>query len=249
MKFRQPLSTLKERQQGMNPCFSSTQAATLVLLCKRPALHQGKQRIAATLGAETALAVAELLLACALEDASLWDGPLVIAPSHSEDTGWAKSLLDREYDVIHQSEGNLGERLNRLDRDIRQQGMNNILYIGSDAPVMTIEHLYDATSKLSSSDIVLNTASDGGVIQMGCRRPWPEMSHLPWSTSKLEESLADLCIQSGLTVGYSLPGYDIDNQEDLTRMLKDLQQDKRPARQAMVEYVTSLINTGVPAHA
>ncbi|MGI9277628.1 MAG: TIGR04282 family arsenosugar biosynthesis glycosyltransferase [Endozoicomonas sp.] len=233
----------------MNQSLPILQDTALVLVCKRPALYQGKQRLAATLGAETALTVAELLLSCALEDAVSWPGSLVISPAHREDAIWANTLLDQDYYVIPQSEGNLGERLNRLDRDIRHLGIKNTLYIGSDAPLITINHLSDAARKLNTYDIVLNQASDGGVILMGCGKPWPELSHLPWSTSQLEQSLADLCRQSGLSVGYGTPGYDIDNQKDLTQLLKDLQQDRRPARQALVQLVTPLLNTGVPAHA
>jgi glycosyltransferase A (GT-A) superfamily protein (DUF2064 family) len=44
---------------------------TLVLLCKRPAPGHGKQRLAASLGAERACAVAWALLDCALEEGTV----------------------------------------------------------------------------------------------------------------------------------------------------------------------------------
>ena len=52
---------------------------TLVLVCKRPALGIGKQRLAAKVGQELALQIAEALLACALEDVLAWPGSVVIA--------------------------------------------------------------------------------------------------------------------------------------------------------------------------
>ncbi len=220
---------------------TSPQNTTLVLVCKRPLLHQGKQRIAAQVGAEQALAVARLLLACSLEDLTDWPGTIVIAPSHEDDAEWAMKLLpDNNVLVLPQCSGNLGERLNQLDSELRRWGYKHLIFMGSDSPTLKLTHLSEAALRLQTCDTVFNKASDGGVVLMGNRTPWPDLASLPWSTDALGTALADLCDKNGLSVGYALPGDDIDHRDDLLRVLTVLKKDPRPARQALAKHIESV---------
>ena len=103
--------------------------ATLVLVCKRPGLGMGKQRLAANIGQEAANHVAEALLACALEDARDWAGPVVNCAGAPSDFGWADALLAAvaAEGCIYcpQATGNLGQRLNILDHALRGGDWNN----------------------------------------------------------------------------------------------------------------------------
>ncbi|MFT5881325.1 MAG: glycosyltransferase A (GT-A) superfamily protein (DUF2064 family) [Moritella sp.] len=63
--------------------------ASLVIILKRPLLNQGKQRIAASLGAEQALAVAQHLLVSVIEDANNWPGTVILSPASAVDYHWA----------------------------------------------------------------------------------------------------------------------------------------------------------------
>lgn len=98
-------------------------STALVLVCKRPKLGFGKQRLAASLGVEMTQRIAEELLNCALEDLRGWAGSVVIAPSSQEDVEWAMSLM-RQPNVWVQPQmpGNLGQRLNTLDFELRSKG-------------------------------------------------------------------------------------------------------------------------------
>ncbi|MCO6434685.1 MAG: DUF2064 domain-containing protein, partial [Nitrosomonas nitrosa] len=108
----------------------------LVLVCKRPTLGVGKQRLAAAIGMERAYRVAQALFACALEDAKNWYGPIVIVPASEEDCQWAASMMPSSEKVWIQPQttGNLGRRLNGLDAILRDKGLKQLVYIGSDAP-------------------------------------------------------------------------------------------------------------------
>lgn len=210
---------------------------TLVLFCKRPLLHQGKQRLAQDSTPEGALIIARALLACAVEDANSWQGPVVIACSKDSDITWAQSLMSRSH-VIKQLpdgvSGNLGERLNYVDALLRSQGHQEIVIIGTDSPILSNDHFQSAIDGLKSNDIVLSHADDGGVIIMANKTPWPIITDLPWSTNELSHTLSELCKQKGLDVHYSLPGYDVDHITDLQKLLIDLKTDTRPARQALL---------------
>jgi glycosyltransferase A (GT-A) superfamily protein (DUF2064 family) len=208
-------------------------------------LNQGKQRLAEGSNAESALAIAQALLACAVEDANNWDGPVVIACSNNSDVEWAQSLIEH-VQVIAQlpegREGNLGDRLNYVDEQLRAQGHQQIVIIGTDSPILSEQHFESALTSLKHNDIVLSHADDGGVIIMANKKPWPLLRHLPWSTNELSHTLSQKCQQSHLKVEYSLSGYDVDYVNDLKKLLIDLQTDKRPARQALLNKINEFFS-------
>lgn len=218
---------------------------TLVLVCKRPAPGVGKQRLAAKLGQETAYRIAEALLACALEDAAEWPGPVVIAPAGAEDSDWARSLpISRSMAVavLPQEMGNLGQRLNALDRTLRMQGREHLFFIGSDAPGLLASDYAAARDALQHADAVLIPAADGGVVLMANRKPWPDMSALPWSSNRLEEALTGLCRQAGRSVSAIGHGYDVDEWHDVVKLAALLQHDPRPARRALLQMVSRILS-------
>lgn len=222
---------------------------TLVLVFKRPLLGQGKQRVAATLGGVAALALAEALLDCALEDLAAWPGPVVLAPASEDDADWARALLDTRFTrngevaTASQGTGNLGERIMRIDRTLRARVAQAlpILYMGSDAPMLADEHFASAVAQLDRHDVALNLAEDGGVVLMGSSTPWPDLESLPWSSADLGNALQQQCRAAGLTVGWGLPGYDIDQAQDLQRLSGDLARDVRPARQRLHDTLSRLL--------
>lgn len=123
-----------------------------MLICRRLQLGQGKLRLARSLGAAAALAIAQALLECALEDAAAWHGALVIAPDGAADAAWAAALLRRDAIVVPQPPGNLGQRLNAVDAAVRALGHERLLFIGSDSPSLTVPDLLAAASALERSD-------------------------------------------------------------------------------------------------
>lgn len=216
----------------------------LVIFCKRPALFQGKQRLAATIGAEQAYIMAKALLGCALEDAQDWPGPVVLSPASCGDSTWADRLLERNRQVLAQSDGCLGIRLRTVDRRLREDGLGRIIFIGTDAPILSPDHYEEARLALNHSDIVLSPARDGGVTIMGSRRGWPDMTGLPWSTGRLARALEILCDGRGHSVKNISPSYDIDREEDLLRLWHDLSGDRRPARQYLRGKIGKFLEQG-----
>ncbi len=211
-------------------------SSVLVIFCKRPKPGVGKQRIAAELGRAAALQLSELLLACAIEDAAAWEGPVVIAPANPDDALWARKLLPGAT-VIAQHGANLGERINHVDREIRRLGGQQLLFIGTDAPGLNAATLAAARQSLRQTDTAIIPARDGGVTLLGSRRPWPELATLPWETAHLAGALIDCCEFAGLTLTKLPKSYDIDRREDLLDAAADLRTDNRPGRRAVIEWI------------
>ncbi|MCQ4318507.1 TIGR04282 family arsenosugar biosynthesis glycosyltransferase [Stutzerimonas zhaodongensis] len=212
---------------------------TLVLVCKRPALGHGKQRLAARVGAAAALRIAEQLFDCSLEDIHDWPGPVVIAPDQSDACGWAH-LHAPQAMCLAQSSGNLGVRLNALDRELRDAGHRALVFIGSDAPALTPIDYQRVCTALITDDTVLIGARDGGVTLMASNRPWPDLTELPWSSERLGEALAEICRNEGHVVRYCGKSFDIDELADLAYARQQLADDIRPARRALLASLDTL---------
>ena len=219
---------------------ASSEAITLVVFCRRPALGSGKRRLAGVLGEVTTLMISELLLATTLEDVAAWPGRRVIAPAEPGDELWARSLPIPLHEVVPQPAGNLGVRLAGVDRVLRDRGHRHLLYIGSDAPVLAAADYQAACDALTTHDVVLGPALDGGVTCLGSRQPWPDLASLPWSSTELHATLQSRCERAGLTVRNLTTRYDVDVPADLARLCADLADDTRPARRALYQALRSL---------
>lgn len=216
---------------------SIDEGITLVVFCRRPRPGIGKSRIAAALGAGATAELAGHLLATALEDARAWPGPVIIAPADPRDGGWAAELLPGCADVIAQPAGNLGQRINAVDRAARARGHRRLVFIGSDAPALTPGFFARARAALGRTDVVLGPADDGGLTLLGAARPWPELVSLPWSSQRLGEEVHRACRERGLRVELLERSYDVDRAAQLERLERDLSRDPRPARRALLDWL------------
>lgn len=219
---------------------------TLILVCKKPAPGIGKQRLAANLGNEMTQKVAEALLACALEDACNWFGPVVIAPASTADIEWARAFsapIPSSVAVVPQIAGNLGQRLNALDKTLRAQGMKQLVFIGSDSPGLDTADYAAARAALQYADIVLIPALDGGVVLMASRCAWPDLSALPWSSDQLGAALIDACHSAKQSVKTLGQGADVDEFGDFVKLINLLKHDQRPARRVLLELTKNIIST------
>tara|TARA_Y100000782_G_scaffold80211_1_gene86587 strand:- start:5829 stop:6503 length:675 start_codon:yes stop_codon:yes gene_type:complete len=213
----------------------------LLVFCKQPRLNQGKQRIAATLGAEKTLDIASALLNCALEDASNWEGTVVLSPAAEDEKYWAEGLLP-EARVYVQPQGKLGRRIMDVDQKIRDQGRQKVIIIGTDAPILNRDMYQQALDALDHSDVVFSSASDGGVTLMGSNLPWPDIEGLSWSTEHLGAELNQACLLADRTISYIPPSYDIDHEVDLDKLLTDLEFDPRPSRKELKRVIGNVLN-------
>jgi len=212
----------------------------LVVFCRRPRLGEGKQRLARELGAAHALAIAQALLECALEDALAWPGGLVIAPENPAEARWAQGLLERAVTVQPQPRGNLGERLKAVDGAVRALGHERVLCIGSDAPSLALSDLLAAQAALDAFDVVLVPARDGGVTLMGSRLAWPDLAPLPWSEPTLGQALEECCRSHARSVTRLPDSYDVDEVSDLGTARRALADDDRPARRRLHELLVKI---------
>jgi len=194
----------------------------VIVFAKRPHIGQGKQRLAADLGPEKAFVIAHLLLERTIETVNQWQGPLILSPSSVEDSKWASELCQRETIIIPQIQGGLGQRLEQVDRETRMLGIDRCIFIGTDAPLLQINHITQIEDALNTKDQVYLPATDGGVVVMASRKPWANLQTVTWSTKKVCTELKSLGKEQGLSVQILQKLSDMDDLSSLNEIKDEL---------------------------
>jgi uncharacterized protein len=225
----------------------------LVVFCRQPRIGVGKQRLAATMGADAAYRIAAALWQCVREDLLDWQGDIVLAVAENCEMEWAQAQASElrsaptrtvgSVRVLPQPTGNLGERLQGIDCTLRTMGAQRIVYIGSDAPALSTAKLTETADALQNCDVVLVPAMDGGVVVMAARAAWPVLTDLPWSTDLLGHALENRCRARHMSLTTTQTSFDVDAAADLSVALAALHDDPRPARRALCAAITATLPT------
>ena len=114
-----------------------------------------------------------------------------------------------------QTGNNLGERMHRAF--VKRNGP--LLLIGTDCPVLQMEHLETASSVLhDGKDAVFIPAEDGGYVLVGLRRPQSRVfENIDWGSDKVMEQTRQRLNELGLCWIELEPLWDIDRPSDLER--------------------------------
>lgn len=158
----------------------------LLVFARPPVAGAVKTRLAATAGADRALAVYRALLdatfACAhaaraagvIADVELWVAPDGDAAARAALAAWHGQ-------TPHVQQGrDLGARMAHAIADALQRAPR-VLLVGTDCPVLTPAYLAQASAHLGTHDAVLGPAEDGGYVLVGARRPL-HFDAVRWST-------------------------------------------------------------------
>jgi len=134
--------------------------------------------------------------------------------------------LPREVPVRPQRGDDLGARMrNALVELIEVEGFDAAVLVGTDTPLITTEHIEEATVLLRTrGGVVLGPADDGGYYLIGMTRVFPELfAGIEWGSDSVlmdtmrigERRRIDVCLIRG--------AYDIDTIDDLRRLEHDLE--------------------------
>ena len=121
---------------------------------------------------------------------------------------------DEQYRL--QRGGDLGARMINALRDMIDADTRAAIIVGSDCLDLGAAHLQQAAQALSSHELVLAPAADGGFALIGCREANPDLfKSVAWSSDRvLEQTLAN-----ARTLGYRVclleTVRDIDRLQDL----------------------------------
>ncbi|GAA4381289.1 TIGR04282 family arsenosugar biosynthesis glycosyltransferase [Hymenobacter koreensis] len=188
----------------------------LLIFARHPALGQVKTRLAHTIGDAEALRVYRDLLAHTHTAArnveaikTLWLAGEPTAAGSEFDT-W------HDFAQLPQPAGELGERMQHAFTAAFENGATAAVIIGTDCPELSGELLRDAFEQLTTHDVVLGPALDGGYYLLGMRRLIPDFFHgKTWSTDTVFEATLVDAARLGLHVAQLPPLSDVDTASDL----------------------------------
>jgi uncharacterized protein len=191
----------------------------LIVFLKVPRPGQVKTRLAATLGeAEACAAYRRLVVTLLRQLAALENVELCFAPNDagSEIVGWAQPT----WRLTAQGSGDLGSRLNQAFRRAFDEGTQRVVVIGSDCPEVSVSDIQEAWTALSSHDVVLGPATDGGYWLIGLRTHCPELfADVPWSTNGVLRVTLERSRAAGLRTHLLRELTDVDTEADWRRFL------------------------------
>lgn len=111
-----------------------------------------------------------------------------------------------------------GVRLRHAMQTVLQQNYQRVITIGSDSPSLPPAYLKEAAEALTTHDLVLGPAEDGGYYLMGLKSAPAELFEgIAWSTEKVLQQTLAAAQRLGLRVHLLPEWYDVDDLPALHR--------------------------------
>ena len=196
---------------------------TLVIMAKAPRPGTVKTRLAQSLSVE---AVTELYR-CLLEDTlalahSLRGVNVAIMCPESDIEELTQFAAGATTVVAQQGEG-LASGLTSVFAHFAAPGRQHVIAFNSDSPHLPVSVLVGAFERLSTHDVVVGPTHDGGYFLVGAKATHAELFHGDgMGTNSALDALLARAQQLQLSVDFTEPFYDIDLEEDLSRLAAEL---------------------------
>ncbi len=196
--------------------------ARILVFAREPVPGKVKTRLQPTLGAAGCLRLYRALLArtvAQVEGDALAPWQLWVSsnPDHKEFI-----TLCNKRNIYSQEGTDLGLRMDHASSSaLAQDGVDSVLLIGSDCPLLTPDYLARGLAALQRHDLVLGPAEDGGYVMVGLRQPRPALfKGLDWGTGRVLEQTLEIAADQGLSTELLPPLWDVDRAGDLGRLAR-----------------------------
>lgn len=201
-------------------------ALRIALMAKAPVPGQAKTRLAPALGAAGAAALAERLLAHALQQAlqaapgavTLWVAPDADHPAFERAAQQGVALAV-------QGPGDLGARMAQVFEAAWRQADGPVLLMGTDAPALDAARLHAAAAALQQHAAVFVPAHDGGYALVGLHSAAAApallaslFAGMTWSTPQVMARTRQRLLAAGVAHAELAPVHDIDEPADLQHL-------------------------------
>ncbi len=179
-----------------------------------------KTRLAAEIGADEACAAYRQLLDRLLPNLRPTDMAVELRHTPDDAAAEVSPWAAARWQLTAQGDGDLGVRLERAVLQSGAAGFTRTLIIGTDCPYLTLTDLREAREALSSNDLVLGPAEDGGYWLIGMRLCHAELFRgIPWGTDRVLAVTLERARSAGLSVELLRTLADVDTAADWRRFL------------------------------
>lgn len=191
--------------------------SVVLIFAKIPGLGIAKSRIAATVGSSRAAEIYEELLGVTAKQ--VLKVPHAVAYTGSEDPGVLRSIFASAFEFIPQQGSDLGHRLRNAFEHLYNRGIQSVVAVGCDCPIMSPDDLIAAFKNLEKGyDVVIGPSEDGGYYLTGCKRSALDIfSAVSWGSQDLLRETYGIIGRNGFRSKELRTLYDIDTMEDYRR--------------------------------
>ena len=184
----------------------------LLIFTRNPELGKVKTRLAATIGAESALEIYHFLLKHTVEITQRLD---VVKQVYYSEVIWEKDIWQKSiYQKKVQQGEDLGARMQNAFQSGFDDGYERVVIIGSDIYDLSSEDIETAFTQLVHNDLVIGEAQDGGYYLLGMKKLHRRLfKNKDWGTNTVfKDTVSNFKDES---VFYLPERNDIDLYEDL----------------------------------
>ena len=187
----------------------------LGIFAKQPILGQVKTRLTAATSDQWAQQVAQAFLEDSLDRFGPVDAARIIAYAPAEARTFFHAVAKGRFDLVLQTDGDLGQRLRGFFESMRRQGYTRIVVVGADSPTLPVAHIKQAFESLEISDVVIGPATDGGYCLIGGNEnDVPLFDGIPWSTPRVLDATIEKARAASARLTLLPPWYDVDTADD-----------------------------------
>ncbi len=171
----------------------------VLAMLKAPRAGEVKTRLAREIGAQPAAAIYRRLVERQMAAIPReWTAEVHFAPAHAG--GELQAWLGSRASYHPQFGDDLGERLIHAIAGAFARGARMLVVVGGDCPGLDDSTLRKAASALTTVDVVLGPAVDGGYYLIGLREPQPQLFRgITWSSSTVLPATLSRIEASGLS--------------------------------------------------
>lgn len=209
----------------------ATNREALIVFAKAPLAGHVKTRLTTLLTLEEAAQLYRAFLKDMLGLYELLDVSIrvYVAPPANN---FSRDLLP-EPATLHEQEGQgLGQRMRNAFAETLTAGYQRAVITGTDHPTLPLTVLRSAfgvlRTKGSRPRVPIGPSRDGGYYLLGLSRLYPELFSMPYSHAGVFEETMGRVAGQGLLPVVLREWYDVDQPEDLNRLVQELR--KRPNR-------------------
>ncbi len=212
-------------------------------MVKYPQNGRVKTRLAAQIGEENATLLYRHFVEICLRRFTRieqLDCTVYFDPPEEEDA--FRCWLGDKLLYLPQPSGDLGERLGYI-MDHQLKRYSRVIAVGSDSPDLPIDYISQAITWLAQNDCVIGSTNDGGYYLVGLSTPAHDIfDNIPWSTENVTQTTINITENLGLSVKLLPPWYDVDNTDDLARLVKSSMPEIKQLVKLQADVFNKLIN-------
>ena len=191
----------------------------LIIFTKSPVLGEVKTRLQPDYSPEQSLMVHKKLISHTLElTKSLKNMDIELCCAPDRNTSYFLACENNYPIMLNNQQGDdIGERM-AFSMSVSLQTYEKVVVIGTDCPDINEDYINQAFDALSSTDVVIGPAMDGGYVLLGLKKFSIELfKNISWSTDKvLSQTKRNL---KNLSLEYTELDvmHDLDRPEDLQK--------------------------------